>query len=480
MKNLFVCIITFCIGLSTFAQEFKIESSKIYDKDHPNQITKVVFATPYDFYTYSYLNNVFLDNQKEITLAKYDQELTKVSTFRFNLPKLELRAADLDEVIELDNKLIFISNSMSKKKGIREVYAQVFSKETNSVSDAVTIASYPIESYSKSGQVEVSYSQNKNRIAILANMPFVKKTKEKIKVWTFDTNLQSIWEASHTLGAESERAYNQDLHISNDGKVHLVQRNKYNTKKATSTLVSIDGDNLNEVLLSEPGFFLRNTTLINIGLEDLVGGFYYEGKVPYVDNNSDKGNATTGVFLYKINDAKMIAKHEFDSSVNGTKNLTSMNPIFTNVFGDDIYLIGEKQTYSSKFKSDKSTELDYLYTHGPTVLLNLDTKGTLKDTQVMNNTYTYKNGNNERASMAVLPLNGGLKVLYNQSSFTMVGFYNNDEQPTYYPPENYASNGTSRLTTYLVPSSVSSVKDYNLVYFVTTNGNNIWLNKMTW
>lgn len=479
MKKLLLLFIM-CIGLVSFAQEFKIESSKIYEKNHPNQISKVVFATPYEFYTCSYLKNVFLDNQKEITIAKYDQEFTKVGTFRFNLPKLQLRAADLDEIIELENTLIFISNSMSKKKGIREVYAQVFSKETNSVSEAVTIASYPIESYSKSGQIEVSYSANKNRIAVLANMPFVKKTKEKIMVWTFDTQLQSIWSASHTLSLDSERAYNQDLHISNDGKVYLVQRNKYNTKKATSSIITIDGDNFNEEALTEPMFFLRNTTLINIGIEDLIGGFYFEGKVPYIDNNSDKGNATTGVFLYNVNANKIIAKHEFDSSINGAKDLTSVQPIFTNVLGDDIYIIGEKQTYSSKFKSDKSTELDYLYTHGPTVLLNLDTKGTLKDTKVMNNTVTYKNENSERASMTVLPMNGGLKLLYNTSNFTMVGYFSEDEQPTYYPPENYAENGTSRLTTYLVPSSVSAVKDYNLVYFVTTNGNNIWINKMTW
>jgi hypothetical protein len=98
----------------------------------------------------------------------------------------------------------------------------------------------------------------------------------------------------------------------------------------------------------------------------------------------------------------------------------------------------------------------------------------------MNNTVTYKNENSERASMTVLPMNGGLKLLYNTSNFTMVGYFSEDEQPTYYPPENYAENGTSRLTTYLVPSSVSAVKDYNLVYFVTTNGNNIWINKMTW
>jgi hypothetical protein len=54
MKKLLLLFIM-CIGLVSFAQEFKIESSKIYEKNHPNQISKVVFATPYEFYTCSYL-----------------------------------------------------------------------------------------------------------------------------------------------------------------------------------------------------------------------------------------------------------------------------------------------------------------------------------------------------------------------------------------------------------------------------------------
>ena len=479
MRILFSIILT-ALTLVSFSQEFKIESSKVYKKPDKNRVTKTVFATPYGFSTYSYLKNVFLDNQKEITITKYDQDLNDFETKRFNLPKLDLRAADLDKVIELDDKLIFISNSMSKKKGIRNIYAQIFDAETSVVSDAKIIASYAISSYSKSGQVAVNVSENKQQIVVLANMPFVKKTKQKIKVWTFNTNLETIWETEHSLSLESERAHNQDIHISNNGIVYLVKRYKYNSKKAISSLITINKDTKTETTLSEPNYFIRNTTLLNLGFEHLITGFYYDGKVPYVNNNSDKGNATSGVFLYNANSEKLLGKHKFAVNDKPVKNLSSVVPIFTYAFGDDLYIVGEKQTYSSKFKEGNSTELDYLYNHGPTVIINMDTKGTLKDMQLLNNTNTFKNELSERASIAVLPLNG-LKLFYNKSRFSISSFYGTEERTAWnQPPTKYREDNDAISASSLIPQSLVKVKDYNLIYFVATNGDSFWLNKITW
>ncbi|MFD1063929.1 hypothetical protein ACFQ1Q_11790 [Winogradskyella litorisediminis] len=479
MKNFFTFLLALSFSIG-FAQEFKIESSTQFEKNHENEVTEVVFATPYGFSTYSYLKNVFLDNQKEITITKYDQQLQQAGTIRFNLPKLEQRAADLDKVIELEKDLIFISNSMSKKQGIRNIYAQVYNLESNAVSELKIIASYPIESYSKSGQVEVNVSENKQQIVVLANMPFVKKTQEKVKVWVFNTNLDEQWNATHTIGLDSERAHNQDVHVANDGTVHLVKRHKYSTKKATSTLVTINGDNKTETLISTPNFFVRNTTLVNVGTDNLLAGFYYEGKVPYVKNTSDEGNETSGVFLYSINDSKIIGQHKFMVDGKPVKDLASVTPVFTHVFGDDLFIVGEKQTYSSKFKEGNSTELDYMYTHGPTAIIHLNTNGTLKEMNVLNNANTFKNAQSERASVAALPMNGGVKLFYNKSTFTVAGFYDNAEKTTYNTlPTKYKDN-TSTSTSYLVPKSLKAVDNYNLIYFVATNGNRYWLNKMTW
>ncbi len=478
MKGILSILIAslFIIG---YGQDYKIESSTVYEKSHPNAVTNIAFATPYGFSTYSYLNNVFKDNQKEITVTKYDQQLSAFETKRFNLPKLELRAADLDKVIELDNKLIFISNSMSKKKGIRNVYAQVFDNETSTVSDASIIASYPISSYSKSGQIEVAVSDNKQQIAVLACMPFVKKMKQSIKVWTYGTDLKPIWEAEHELSLESERAHNQDLHVSNNGIVYLLKRFKYNSKKAISSLISINNTEINEKPLSEPNFFLRNTTLINLGFDHLLAGFYFDGKVPYVDNNSDDGNATSGVFLFDISNDKLLGKHAFNVNNKPVKNLNSVAPIFTHVFGDDLYIVGEKQTYSSKFREGNSMELDYLYNHGPTIFINMDTKGTLKDMQLLNNAKTYKNQLNERASLAIVPLNG-LVTFYNHTGFRISRFYGFEEKITWNGPDTKYDENQGAVSSYIAPKSLEKVKDFNLIYFVTTRNDSFWLNKVTW
>lgn len=475
MKTIFKIIFLLFINFS-FGQTFKIESSSIFDKSNANEIYNIAFADSYGLYTYSYLDNVFLDNQKEITISNYDQKLTQINTIRFNLPKLELRAADLDKVIELEDKLIFVSNSMSKKKGIRNIYAQIFDKETNSVSNAKIIASYAIESYSKSGQIEVSYSENKNQFVVLANMPFVKKTKEKIKTWVFDTTLNEVWSATNTLSLDSQRAHDQDVHITNNSEVYLIKRFKYGTKKATSNLAIIGANGIKETVLSQPEFFIRNTTLVNIGTEELISGFFVDAKLPRVDYNSEEGNETSGVFLYSVSQEKILGKHNFE--FDNSKNLKSLKPLYTNVLGDDIFMVAEKQTYTSKFRG-QTTDLDYFYHYGPSVVINLDTKGTLKSANYLDNSTNLKNDTNERGSISTMPLNGGLKLFYNKNDFRVSSFFDSGKT-SHTGIDTKAENNESRYTSYLSPNSFEAVKDYNLAYFVSTNGKQFWINKMTW
>lgn len=479
MKQFFLGLFAISILSFSHAQEFKVESSKAYKKGHVNEVYEVVFATPYGFSTYSMLKNVFLDNSKEITLTKYDQELSAFETKKFNLPKLDLRAADLNKVIELETKLIFISNSMSKKKGIREIYAQVYDSETSTVSEAKVIASYPISGYSKSGQIEVNVSENNSKIVVFANLPFVKKTKEKIKTWVFNSNLEALWSTDGTLALDSERAHNQDVFVSNDGTVYVTKRHNYNTKKATSTILTIKDGSVSENVISDASFFIRNTSLVNIGTENLIAGYYYEGKVPRVDYNSLDGNETTGVFLYSPDSKKLLGKHPFETTDGNVKDLKSIVPIKSFVLADDIYLVAEKQTYTSKFKAGQSTELDYIYSHGPTVVTNLDTKGTFKSMRLLNNADTYKNENSEKASLAALQINGGLKLFYNNRPyFKISGFYSTE--PISHTGITSKNENGSQRTSYLVPNSLKIVKDYNLIYFVSTNGETFWLNKMSW
>ena len=190
----FIKTLIFCLFITyNFAQEFKIEAGPQFEKSHPNEVHHIAFQTAYGFSTYSYLDNVMMDNTKEIVITKYDQELKAFDTYKFNLPKLGNRAADLLEVIELENSLLFISKSMHKGEASHQVYAQVYNNETGKIEASKTLASIPIEKLSKSGFFQVSVSPDYSKIAILANLPFVKKTKEKIKAWVYDTNLNEIW-----------------------------------------------------------------------------------------------------------------------------------------------------------------------------------------------------------------------------------------------------------------------------------------------
>ena len=172
----------------------------------------------------------------------------------------------------------------------------------------------------------------------------------------------------------------------------------------------------------------------------------------------------------------LLGKHDFDFS--NSKNLKSLEPIYVNVLGDDIIIVAEKQTYTSKFRG-QTTDLDYFYNYGPSVVINLDTKGTLKSFNYLDNSINLKNDSNERGSIAAMSLNGGLKLFYNKSNLRIASYFDS-EKTSHTGIKTKAKNEESGYTSYISPKSLETVRDYNLAYFVSTNGKQFWINKLTW
>jgi len=165
------------------------------------------FPSAYGFTTLHHLDNVMMDNTKAMVFTKYDQAMKAGETMTFNLPKLGLRASNLQEVIEIDGQLVVLSTVMDKKSAKHNLNAQIYSNENMSVSENKVIASFLIEKYSKSGFYNITISPNNTKFAIVANMPFIKKTQEKVMIWVYDMQLNLLWEQSQTLDYESDRSY---------------------------------------------------------------------------------------------------------------------------------------------------------------------------------------------------------------------------------------------------------------------------------
>lgn len=120
--------------------------------------------------------------------------------------------------------------------------------------------------------------------------------------------------------------------------------------------------------------------LINVNGLPMLAGFFWNAKKTVLKINSKEGNNNDGAFLYDLGTKTLIGIHEWSDTLDA-KDLKSLQVVDVKVKGDDIYMIGEKYLYDSEFRktgSTTSTELDYFYTYGSSVIVNFNTKGTLK------------------------------------------------------------------------------------------------------
>lgn len=480
-KLLFTLIAVLTISFG-FAQEFKTEHSSNFKKESEKDIYKIVFPSAYGFMTLHHLDNVMMDNTKAMVLTKYDQSMQAIDSKTFNLPKLGLRASDLQEVIELDHQLIFLSKVMHKKLAKHQVNAQVYSEKENTVSENKVLASFPISGYSKSGFYQIAISPDQTKIAIVANMPFVKKTKEKVKIWVYDNQLNLLWEQSETLNYDSKRSYQENVFVQNSGVVIMNKTIDAFKKTRKSQLLTFNGNSVDTQDFSSAGFLPMKIILIDVNGQPMLTGFFWNGKKTVIKINSKEGKNNDGAFLYDLNANNLIGIHEWSDSLNA-KDLKSLHIVDVKVIDDDIFMIGEKQLQKSEFRKNgntPTTELDYFYTYGSSVIVNFDTKGTLKSFTPLFNSKQYKNYTKEKGSLSVLFLENGLRVFSNNSSNISFDTFFTDNKGNFEKPSVIPfDHGTSTIP-HILPKTVRAVKNYGMVYYITNYNDRYWFNKMTW
>ena len=480
-KIVFTLMACLTIGFS-FAQTFNTTHSSHFAKESEKDIYNIHFPSAYGFTTLHHLDNVMMDNIKAMVLTKYDQDMKAGETMTFNLPKLGLRASDLQEVIEIDDKLIFLSTVMDKKSAKHNLNAQVLSNNDFSVSDNKVLASFAIEKYSKSGFYNIAISPDNSKFAIIANMPFEKKTQEKVQIWVYDMQLNLLWEQSETLSYESDRSYDEDLFFQNSGVVLISKTIDAYKKSRNTKLLSFNGKGIETFDFSQDGFMPMNMELIDVNGLPMLTGFFWNGKKAVVKINSKEGNDNDGAFLYDLGTKTLIGIHEWSDKLDAS-DFKSLQVVDVTVKGDDIYMIGEKYLYDSEFRktgNTMSTDLDYLYTYGSSVIVNFDTKGTLKSFTPLFRSNQYKNEAKEKGSFSTLFLENGLRVFSNNDNHITMSSFFVDQRETFNRPNVIPfDHGTSTVPN-VIPHTVREVKDYAMVYYITQYRDRYWFNKMTW
>jgi len=481
MKKITTLVLAFLTVTVSFSQVFNTEISERFQKENAKDIYSIVFPSAYGFMTLHHLDNVMMDNTKAMVLTKYDQGMSAIETKTFNLPKLGLRAADLQEVIEIGDQLIFLSTVMDKKSQKHQVNAQVYNQKDNTVSEHKVLASFAIEKYSKSGFFNIAISPDKSKIAIFATMPFVKKTNEKAQIWVYDNNLNLVSEHAETLSFKSERAYNEAVFVDNSGTVYISKTTDIYKKTRATHLLKYNGVTIENTPLTTSEFQPMHMTLVDVNGQPMLAGFFWNGKKGMIKVNSTEGNDNDGAFLYSLSENKLIGFHHWSESLNA-KDLKSLEVADIKVIGDDIFMIGEKRLTKSEFRKVGNTvtnNLDYHYTFGASVIVNMDTKGTLKSFTSLLNGKNFTNEAKEKGSFSALYIENGLHVFTNNNYITNYPFFT-DNKPTFNRP-SVRPNGASMPTSpYIIPHTVVTVPQYNMAYYIINYGNDYWLTKMTW
>ena len=480
-KKIIISLLAIISSCVIQAQEFKSEKGPSFEKDFKTSDYHLVFPSAYGVSAYYYLPVEVsrVGFSSSLVIEKFDQGLKKLSTDKFELPVLDNRGAELEKIIELNNQLIVFSRVSSKKSEKHELYAQIYHSETNKMDDAKTIASFNIDSYYKSGFYQVAVSPNKSHIAVLANMPFEKKENEKVAVYVFDTNLNLLWEQKATLNYDSERAYDEDLFVDNYGKVFLQKKLEMHKKSRSIQLITFDGNAVNDKQFSQDGFYPLNTKLIDLNGQSELAGFYWTGNKPVVQTNVAEGDDNSGVYLYSIDQEKILGKHEWSNEVEA-KALTNMEVVDIITKDNKIYLFGERQLKKADMSANgnsMSTDYIYNYSYGKSIIAVMDSQGTLDKFTPLFNEKTFKNESKENASYIPLLIDNNLYTLSNterRRGMEMQRYYTDEGVNISYPKLMI------QATPQILPNSVARVTDYNILYYIIHQSNKYYLAKTTW
>lgn len=301
----------------------------------------------------------------QINVRKFDQKNNLVETISKNF-KIDITTLhNYHGVYELDaNKIAIIIESYSGKRKIAEIFSYVFDKTTGQFTTKV-IATYPIESAFKSGNLYVSKSQNKNYISVVYQKKSSKKEPEESDCILLDAHsLEKVWQKTATFQDEFNSTFRT---VTNTGKIIFVRAPR--SYKETNYLVVIDNEK-QEVKSTEENIKLHQPLGISIGQKDYLIAFNHTTKGV---RRGDFGN----ILFYDLEQGKTL----FNNDVTGFSINNMKEVIFSNIFieSNEIRVVAEGLSkVDIKPVPGSTTFMEDKFNYGPASILIFSNEGELK------------------------------------------------------------------------------------------------------
>ncbi len=323
----------------------------------------------------------------------------------------------IDQVLALGNSIYAMVEHLDKAAGKNTLLMREIDKIGKISSTEVEVMSIPFEKIMNSGYNYSVVSEDRNTLAVLGEMPFVKETPGRFKIALYNTSLKKLTEGNITLPGEDTKNKSMSIMIANDGTAYIFKKGM--TKKGEITLAvyqwsATTPDAVKEYIieLTPPSNILNYEAAINSANELIIAGLYYERKTVTVGDTK-----TMGVFYFsnKNKSDNLFKTFTLDTPVD---NLTARKLLIN---GNTVFLTAEqyKEERISLPQpapgSAASFEYNYNYTHKNEFVIAMDMEGNKKFQLEMNREFIIRDFDEPYYS-AYYICNGNLTVLYNDEA----------------------------------------------------------------
>lgn len=130
----------------------------------------------------------------------------------------------LDEIMVANGVIYAFVSHWNKAAGEHTLMLKelTFSGELN---DIATLDVIKAQKMGNRGAFRYALSDDHSKLGLLSEMPFTKKTKEKLRLKSFDlASAKELWTADQELNWDSKRAVNNEVAVDNDGQVYLFKK----------------------------------------------------------------------------------------------------------------------------------------------------------------------------------------------------------------------------------------------------------------
>ena len=366
MKNNFLTLLLLFAFGTTFAQT--AEWGAKFDFDADNEADhKFVLVDNYNFYLLSVINRIGMMAKTEIILRKFDQKNMLVETTTHPLPVLD--SGTLHNVLGSyaigSEKAVVFTQSYSNKSKKNDLYKHVLEKATGKFTSTL-LASYPILSAMKSGNVTVKQSDNGMYFVLNYKAHSSKKEPEVNYLKVLNGNsLDVVWEKEVTF---TDEYYSRDVVATNSGNVVYV-RPAYSYK--LDNYISLVSKDDQKALTVGEKIAIHEPKAISIGTQDYLLAFNHPSKGI---RRGDYG----ALMLYDLSSGSILQNNDID----GFSSVTKITDVaFRNVIAQNnmLYIFAEVKVDATPPPTPNSTGFPKsIFTYGPSflILMGIDGKVT--------------------------------------------------------------------------------------------------------